>query len=211
MMAPESPEIVALIEQAADGDAEARQQLLERHRRRLCQVVAVRLDRRLAARVDPSDVVQEALLEADRHLDAYVRQPPLPLFPWLRQFAWRHLIDLHRRHVGARRRSVTREAAAEPCLPDESVFQLVDCLLASGTSPSRRLLRDELHERVRLALQMLPRLDREVLVLRYLEQLSIAEISAILETGEAAVKSRHMRALIRLRAMLDADPGEHLP
>ena len=72
-------------------------------------MVAVRLDRRLAARVDPSDVVQEALADASRRLDDYLLSRPLPFFAWLRQFAWERLVELHRRHVTPQRRSVIRE------------------------------------------------------------------------------------------------------
>src|SRR5262245_15592899 len=106
-----------LLERAAAGDGAARAQLLQRHRRRLRRMVAVRFDPRLAARVDPSDVVQEALAEAAATLDGYLRERPLPFYPWLRQLAQRRLLDLHRRHVQARRRSVTREVGL-PGLPD---------------------------------------------------------------------------------------------
>src|SRR5262245_32460234 len=98
-----------LIEQASRGDSWSRQQLLERYRGRLCRMVAIRLDRRVAARLDPSDVVQEALLDAAQQLSEYLRQRPLPFYPWLRRFAWEHLIKMHQRHLAARRRSVVRE------------------------------------------------------------------------------------------------------
>src|SRR5438093_9616573 len=106
-MAPADTE--QLLERAAGGDAVARDQLLQRHRDRLKRMVAVRADPRLAARVDPSDVVQETLAEAAARLDAYLRTRPLPFYPWLRQIAQQRLIDLHRRHVQAGRRSVMRE------------------------------------------------------------------------------------------------------
>jgi RNA polymerase sigma-70 factor (ECF subfamily) len=77
-----------LLQAAAKGDDDARQRLLARHRGRLRQMVAVYLDHRLAARVDPSDVVQEALAEAARGLAGYLRERPLPFYPWLR-----HLLD----------------------------------------------------------------------------------------------------------------------
>src|SRR5436309_2120553 len=83
------------LHRAAGGDAAARQQLLARHRARLRRMVAIRLDRRLAARVDPSDLVQESLADAARGLDAYLKERPLPFYPWLRQFAVRRLANLH--------------------------------------------------------------------------------------------------------------------
>jgi RNA polymerase sigma-70 factor (ECF subfamily) len=105
---------------ARDGDAAARQQLLVRHWDRLCRMVAVRLDRRLAARVDPSDVAQEALLEASQKLSDYLRQRPLPFYPWLRRLAWEHLVKTHQRHLAARKHSAGREGPCLPGLSDES-------------------------------------------------------------------------------------------
>jgi RNA polymerase sigma-70 factor (ECF subfamily) len=169
-------------------------------------MVALRLDRRLAARVDPSDIVQEALAEAHRRLADYLRDRPLPFYAWLRQFAWERVAKYYQRHVRARRRSVTREEA--PPLPDESVVQLAQRLIASATSPSRRLLRDELRDRVRVALGCLRPRDREILVLRYLEGLSNAEAAAVLGIGENTAGMRHLRALERLRALLGDEDEE---
>ena len=98
-----------LLQRAAEGDTAARQQLFVRHQHRLRQMVAVRMDRRLAARVDPSDLVQEALMDAHRKLNDYLRDRPLPFYPWLRRLAWERLLQLHRRHLHADRRSVLRE------------------------------------------------------------------------------------------------------
>ncbi len=194
-----------LLERAGRGDPAARQQLLTRHRDRLRRMVALRLDRRLAARLDPSDIVQESLAEAHQHLSDYLRRRPLPFYAWLRQFAWERIVKQYERHVRAQRRSVTREET--PPLPDESVAQLAHRLIASATSPSRRLLREELRDRVRAALESLKPSDREVLVLRYLEGLSNSEAAAVLGIGESAVGMRHLRALERLRALLGEDAG----
>src|SRR5690242_8065486 len=129
-------ETAELIEKAARGERDACQQLLERHRHRLRQMVAVHLDRRLAARIDPSDVVQDALTDAYQELPGFLRDRPLPFYPWLRQIAWDRLIELHHRHIGAQRRSVSREERSEPRLADESVMRLARSLVSSGTSPS---------------------------------------------------------------------------
>jgi RNA polymerase sigma-70 factor (ECF subfamily) len=187
-----------LIDRAGRGDEVARHQLLERYRDYLRRMVAVRLDRRVAARVDPSDVVQETLVEAARRLDDYLRDRPLPFYGWLRGLAGERVIDAHRRHVAARRRSVTLEHR-DPDLPDASADELVRRLFADDTSPSRHLMRQERHERLKTALASLSQRDREVLVMRHLEQLSTAEIAAMLELSEAAVKSRLLRALLRMR------------
>src|SRR6266851_9012898 len=156
------PETERLIERAREGDVVAEQQLLARHRERLRRMVAVRLDRRVAARIDPSDVVQEALAEAARKLPAYLRQRPLPFYPWLRRLAWERLVKLHQRHITAGKRSVTREVCCP--LPDESAMALARCVLAPGPSPSEHVLAAELRGRVQAALAQLSERDREVLV-----------------------------------------------
>ena len=202
MVAEHDPDTDELVEQARGGDREARQQLLVRHRGRLRQMVALRMDRRLRARVDPSDVVQEALADAAQELSDYLRQRPLPFYPWLRQLAWERLIDLHRRHVYSKKRSISREDPEFLALPEESAVQLAQRLLAPGSSPSERLVRDELRGRVQAALAQLAPRDREVLVLRHLEQLSTQHTAAILGITQGAVKTRHLRALERLRGLL---------
>jgi RNA polymerase sigma-70 factor (ECF subfamily) len=202
-MTTKQPDTEELLRQASRGDPDARGGLLARHRDRLRQMVAWRMDQRLAARVDPSDVVQEVLAEADRKLDRYLRERPLSFFPWLRSLAGEHLATLHRRHVRAGRRSVLREKAGFGGLPDESALELAKRLATSSTSPPQRAMRRELRERMRQALERLPERDREVLVLRNLEQLSVADTAEVLGISPGAVKVRHLRALERLRALLD--------
>src|SRR5438445_11005353 len=125
------PDTEELLDAAATGDAPARGRLLNRHRQRLRRMVAVRLDRRLSARLDPSDLVQETLAEANRRLDAYLRDRPLPFYPWLRQIAWNRLADLHRRHVAARKRTVARQAPGGLSLADGSDLELARRLAGS--------------------------------------------------------------------------------
>lgn len=195
-----------LVERARRGDAAARGELLGRHRERLRRMVACRLDRRLAARLDPSDVVQDVLAEAHRQLPEYLEERPLPFYPWLRQIAWDRVVDLHRRHVLAQRRSVGREARGDLLLPDESAGLLVECLLDSQTSPTAYARRAELRDRLHQALLRLGERDREVLVLRYLEQLTTAEVAAVLGIREGAVKLRQLRALERLGGLVEGGP-----
>ncbi len=172
-------------------------------------MVALRLDHRLRARVDPSDVVQEALADADQELSDFLRRRPLPFYPWLRQLAWDRLIQLHRRHIAAKKRSVGREEAWEAVLPDESAHELVEKLIDSQSSPSRRLMGQELRSRVQAALAGLSPRNREVLVLRHLEQLSTRETAGVLGISEGAVKLRHLRALNRIRTRLEEEGREY--
>jgi RNA polymerase sigma-70 factor (ECF subfamily) len=205
-MTTHPPDTEELLRQAGQGDPSARQQLLARHRDRLRRMVAIRLDPRLAARVDPSDVVQDALLDAAQKLDGYLEARPVPFYPWLRRLAWEHLVKLHERHVRASKRSVLREEPGILALPEDSAVLLAQRLAGTGTNPSQRVVRRELQERVQAALAQLSATDREVLVLRYLEQLGTAEIAAVLGIGEGAVKMRHRRALDRLTRLLGEEP-----
>lgn len=204
---PAAPDTDQLLDRSAQGDDDARNELLLRHRGRLRNMVAVRLDRRLAARIDPSDVVQEVMAEVARRFPEYLRERPMPFYAWLRQLAWDRLVDLHRRHVHAKRRNVRREQAGILVLPDESAVALADRLVSSATGPSEVLLREEARQRVHKALGDLPAIYRDVLELRHLEQMSVAETAAVLGVTEGAVKTRHLRALQRLRSLLDRDKG----
>jgi RNA polymerase sigma-70 factor (ECF subfamily) len=205
-MTPAASDTDELLRQAGHGDRRAITQLLDRHRQKLRQMVAVRMDPRLARRVDPSDVVQETLAEAWQKLPDYLRDRPLPFYPWLRHLAWQRLVDLYRRHIQAGKRTLTREQPMEMAIPDRSAVQLADRLAATQSSPSRQVLRQELRHRVRNALERLPANDRELLVLMYLEQLSTAEAGAVLGVSDKAVTMRHLRALDKLRRLL-AEPG----
>jgi RNA polymerase sigma-70 factor (ECF subfamily) len=172
-------------------------------------MVAVRLDRRLAARVDPSDIVQEALADAARRLDDYLRERPMPYYPWLRRLACDRIDKAHRRHT-ADRRSVEREE--RPDLPNESALKLAERLLAPNTDPAHAALRKEKRQRVRALLDQLADRDREVLVLRFLERLSTTETAEVLGISPVAVRLRLMRALERLRQNLgDESLAEDMP
>ena len=187
---------------AGRGEQLAVQRLLERHRPRLRRMIEVRLDKRLSARVDPSDIIQDSLLDASRKLNDYLATRPLPFYPWLRAIAWQRLQDQYRRHLRAKRRSVKFEEPLVP-LPDQSAMLLASQFIAPGTSPSQRLLREESQRRIRAALDQLNPTDREILVLRHLEQMPVAEIAALLGISEGAVKMRRLRAIERIRNLLD--------
>ena len=193
-----------LIERAAIGDESARRELIERYRESLRRMVASRLDRRMAARLDASDIVQETLADAAQQLDKYLGNRSLPFFGWLRLLAAEHIRDAHREHLFAQRRSIYRESRT-PEFTDESATGLARHLIAQDTSPSNRLVRQERSEQVKEALAKLSATDREVLAMRYVEHLSMAEMAEALGITEGGVKTRHLRAVIRLRGLLEAD------
>jgi RNA polymerase sigma-70 factor (ECF subfamily) len=194
-----------LLSNAAAGDSVAIERLLERHRSRLCRMIALRLDDRLAARVDASDIVQEALTDAARKLADYARDRPLPFYPWLHRLAAERLSAAHRQHRRSQCRSVAKETADAWAQPESPATFMIDSLVASGTTPFHALLREERRRHVHAALQELPPTDREILVMHYLEELSFAEIAAILDIGEGAAKMRHLRALRRVRSFLESE------
>ena len=167
-------------------------------------MVAARLDRRLSARLDPSDIVQDTLADAAGQMDDYLRNPAIPFFGWLRLIAGEHIREAHRRHLFSQRRSITRESRI-PEFTDESAVDLVRQLTAHDTSPSNRLMRQERSEQVKEALATLSPQDREVLAIRYVERLSMAEMAEALGMSEGAAKQRHLRAVVRLKGLLEAD------
>ena len=199
------PNTDQLLAEAKAGDDSARGRLLDRHRQRLRGLVAVRMDPRLAARVDPSDLVQETLTEAHRRLDEYMRDEPLPFYPWLRQLAVDRLIDLHRRHVRSQKRGINCENLGGLFLSDGSIMELARRSVGQVSSPSARLHRQDTTDRLRSALDQLSERDREVLVLRHLEHLTPRDIAAVLHISEASVYTRHLRALERLRKLLGSE------
>ncbi len=203
-----SLETEELLRRAGDGDAGAIGRLFERHRNRLVRVVAARQDRRVAARLDPSDVVQDALGEASAKLAGFVREQPVPFYSWLLRLTLLHLSWSHRFHLGSRKRSAARDVGLGTRPNADSSAGLFNRLPDPGTSPSQDALRDEECERVRAILAQLEGPDRTILELRHVERLSLVEIAHRLEIGSSAVKMRYHRALKRFRTLLEKPCGE---
>jgi RNA polymerase sigma-70 factor (ECF subfamily) len=171
-------------------------------------MVHARMDPRIRTRVDPSDVIQETFVAASQKMQTYCAEQPIPFYPWLRQIAWAKLVDLHDRHLLAAKRSVNREQHLQAGLSDQSALLLADRLIGKTSSPSMGALRRELRQRVEKALSCLSTGEREVLLQRYVEDMSSKEIGAVLGISEAAVNMRHMRALERMRQLLSTDISE---
>lgn len=198
-----------LLEHARAGDQAALSELFARHRARLRRMVELRMDRRLQSRIDASDVVQEAYVEAVRRLDEYLRRPDYPLFLWLRLLVGERLLKLHRHHLGTRMRDADLEISIyRGGLPAATSAALAAQLLGKHTSPTQAAVRAERMLRLQEALNSLDPIDREVLSLRHFEDLSLAETARALEIQEAAAAKRYIRALKRLKAVLSSMPGE---
>jgi RNA polymerase sigma-70 factor (ECF subfamily) len=207
-MADNSSETNELLRLAAAGDSQGWGELLTRHADRLRRMVALRLDQRLHGRIDASDVLQEAYLEAWTRLPEYLGQPTMPFFLWLRFLTGQRLLILHRHHLGRQMRNPAREISLyQGPLPEASSAALAAHLLGHDTRPSEAAMRIELKLRLQEALNQMDSLDREVLALRHFEQLSRAETAQVLGMRESAVSKRYFRALERLKDILASMPG----
>jgi RNA polymerase sigma-70 factor (ECF subfamily) len=196
-----------LVQRAQSGDRFAQQALLVRHRERLKRMVASLLDPRLAPRIDASDIVQDALTIAHDRLPAYLRSPPVAFYPWLRAIAKEIVIDVHRKHIRAQRRSVVKEDRLDIPPNDFSASHIADRLASRELTPSRDFSRQEMTQRVKRSLDLMPPADRELLTMRFVEQLSVPEIAVVLEISENAARARVRRAIERLGRTL-IDPKE---
>ena len=202
-MWPRDGDTQELIREAAKGDRGAVDTLLARHREPLRRMVHLRLDPALAQRLDASDIVQEVLLDASERMREYATQVPMPFHLWLRRIALDRLIDAHRRHRVAKKRSVDRERSLNRGAHEHrSSIELVLALRDSQPTPAAAAMREELARRFRAALELLADGDREVLLMRYFEQLSNSEVAVQLGLSEAAAGMRHLRALRRLKETL---------
>jgi RNA polymerase sigma-70 factor (ECF subfamily) len=206
--ADDSGETQRLLQQAAAGDQESWGALLMRYSQRLRCMVALRLDRRLQGRIDPSDIIQEAFVEASAQLPAYVNQPTMPLYLWLRLIAGQKMVALHRHHLGTQARDAGREVSLyQGSLPETSSAALAGQLLGHETRPSEAAIRAERALRLQEALNSMDPLDREVLALRHFELLSNAEVAQVLGIQESAASKRYVRALRKLKQVLKGMPG----
>ena len=202
-MWPNSDETQELLRNAEGGDAEAIEALLDRHRTSIQQLVRMRMDRAVAQRVDASDVVQDVLLEASLRLDDFIQAGKMPFHLWLRQLAKDRIIDMHRRHRGAQRRSVDREQSMVAPVPgDQSSIDLAAQLMDQELTPAAENMRRELEQTFLSALSQLNDDDREIIVMRHYEHLSNSDIAEAMGISQASAGMKHLRALRKLRAIL---------
>ena len=207
-MVPDSPDTVQSLRRVSEGDGQALGELFAQHGPRLRRMVQLRMDRRLAGRLDPSDVLQETYLEVAKSLADYLRDPQVPFFLWLRFLTGRKLRALHRQHLGTAARDAGREVGlCGEALPPASSECLAAELVGRDTSPSQAAIRAELQTRLQEVLDGMDALDREVLVLRHFEQLNNTETAAVLGLTKSAASNRFIRALQRLKTTLVSVPG----
>jgi RNA polymerase sigma-70 factor (ECF subfamily) len=208
-MWPDAQQTRDLLDRAKTGDPAAANDLLEQHREAIRRAISLRLDPALARRVDASDIVQDVLLEANQRLKEYLKNPTLPFAVWLRHLAKDRLIDAHRFHRQAQRRSLDREQhAAAPAWAADSSVQLLADLLDQERTPASQAIQQEMERKLTAAIAALEEDDREVIWMRHYEGLGNQQVAEALGLTEPAASMRYLRALRRLRAELVGEPAE---
>jgi RNA polymerase sigma-70 factor (ECF subfamily) len=203
-MWPGNEETQLLITEAKGGDAAALDRLLARYRDGVRRMIALRLDPVVSRRVDASDIVQDVLLEASRRFPEYAKNPVMPFHLWLRQMAKDGVIDAHRRHRQAQKRSMDREQSLRAAGPDQSSLDLAAAAFVDPQlTPASAAVREEMKRRFAEALTHLSDDDREVILMRHFEQVSNQELAAILDLTEPAAAMRYLRAIRRLKTLLE--------
>ncbi len=206
-MWPDTENTEQLLTSARQGNDDAVNRLLEQHRESVRQMIDLRMDRMLKRRVDASDIVQEVMIEANRRLQKYLQDPVLPFHLWLRQMAKDRLIDAHRRHRGAARRSIDREQPIAANFTGESSLDLMAQLRDQQLTPAAEATWQELQQRFEAACNQLDPQDQEIVLMRHFEHLSNAETAIVLNLSHQATSMRYLRAMRRLRKNInDIDP-----
>ncbi len=202
-MSKESDTEDVLSERMCAGEQHALGELFNANRQRLRRMIQLRLDRRLQGRIDASDVLQDAFIDASRRLKEYAAHPAIPPFIWLRLLAVQRLHTLHRLQLGVKARDAGREVSLHSGpLPAADSRSLAAQLLGWLTTPSRAVLRAEIQIKIQEALNAMDPIDREILALRHFEELSNQEAAAVLGLHKAAASNRYVRALRRLKELL---------
>jgi RNA polymerase sigma-70 factor (ECF subfamily) len=200
-MPPDASDLSALVERLRQGDRQALGELITYYRDPLKRMIALRTDHRLNGRVSPSDILQEAYLDAQQRVDHYCKKPDMPIFVWLRLIVGQRLIEVHRYHLQSQMRSVGEEISLSGA-PIANSMSMAAHLVSQLTSPSQAAMRNEALAQLEQALERLDPLDREVLTLRHFEELSNHETAVVLGIQPGAASKRYVRALGRLRELL---------
>lgn len=202
------PEPNLVAERIRLGGESALAELFTAFRERLWRMVHFRLDPRLIGRVDADDVLQEAYVNAVTRVGSFLSDPSHSFFIWLRLVVNQTLVDVHRRHLGSQMRDAGREITigGGQCASASSM-SMAAFLVGDLTSPSRAAMKNELASRLDEALGSMNAIDREVLVLRHFEELSNKEVAEVLGIEQKAASIRYIRAIARLKEILEAIPG----
>lgn len=206
---PADDQTQSLLDAARQGDSDAVNRLLEQHRGPVRRLVEMRLDRKVQQRVDVSDVVQDVLVEASGRLEKYLNDPAMAFHLWMRQIAWDRIIDTYRRHRVSAKRNMDRERPMSVSVGnDQSTIELAAQICDPGMTPATAATQREIAARVESVLEQLNDHDREIILMRHFEHLSNFEIAQILGLNPPAASMRYLRALRRLRELLETEQGD---
>lgn len=171
-------------------------------------MVDFRMDRRLYGRVDAADILQDSYIEIARRVGSFLEDPSVSFFVWARQMTWQTLMMSHRTHLGVQKRDARQEVQIHGGSYSQGTsVSLASRLVGDVTSPSQGAMRDERTQQLREALDTMDAVDREVLALRHFEQLSNKEVAEVLNLGKTAASNRYVRALERLKKIMDETLG----
>ena len=207
-MSPAADESSDLRRRLMNGEEDALGKLFSQHRERLWRIVHFRLDQRLAGRVDPEDILQEAYLAAAQRIQHYRDDSPTSDFLWLRMIVSQTMTDVHRHHLGVQ----MRDARCDISIHGNRFSQATSVSMASQlvgqlTSPSQGAMRAELSGQLTEAIAEMDPMDQEILALRHYEELTNNEVATLLGIQVNAASMRYVRALKRLREVLSHFPG----
>jgi RNA polymerase sigma-70 factor (ECF subfamily) len=202
------PDRDEIVESLRSGREEALAEYFSAVQGRLKRIVNFRLDYRLSGRVSESDVIQETYVRAAKRIDSFLEKDDMPFFVWLRLEISQKLHEIHRHHFGAEKRDVRKEIKlGQNNDSGKTSMALAAHIVAQLTSPSRLIERAEQIAILEKTLAEMNELDREVIALRHFEELSNIETARILEIEPAAASKRYLRALKRLREIMESAKG----
>lgn len=194
-----------LVNRVIERDIDALAELFNHYHARLWRTVQFRMDSRLQGRVDPDDILQEAWMDAVKRVDSFLKDASRSIFVWFRLIISQTLVDVHRRHIGAQKRSAANEFSIDRgWSPASTSMSLSFHLLGHLTSPSQAMVRQELSQQLEQALDGMNEIDREVLAMRHFEELTNRETAQIIGISEQAASVRYMKALGRLKHVMEA-------
>ena len=180
-----------LLELAMEGDRDAFVSLFGSYRRQLRQMVRLRLDRRLQGRVSPSDVLQDAFIDAESQLRKFAESDgEMSFFLWLRLVTGQRMMRIHRQHLGAAMRDAGREVSLyRGALPQATSISLAAQLLGKFTSVGQSAIRAEMQVKLQEAINSMDELDREIIALRHFEELNNREVAELLGLSKTAAST----------------------
>jgi RNA polymerase sigma-70 factor, ECF subfamily len=202
-MWPNCDETIELLKGAQQGDRNAVERLLDRHRESLNRLIRCRLNQGVARRVDASDIVQDALVTASRRLADYLQSPTIPFHAWVRQLARDRLADVYRRELAAKRNVAREQSAANT---GRSSLNPLALACDHELTPATTLLRKEFADRFQNAVNQLDEESREMILMRHAEQLTNSQAAELLNLSGPAASMRYLRALRQLKSLLGDGP-----